>query len=307
MVQPKYPPTLKNLALIHQGKTRDTYAIPGRPDLRLVYATDRLSTHDVVHESSIPRKGDVLTALTIFWFTGALAHMPNHLHAYGRHVFAYLPGGASDYPANLHRRAIVVRALDMIAVEFVFRAYLAGSLYRAHYVKGHENPYGVFLPGGLKVMHRFDSPIFTPTQKSERDEPMNAELVRVRYQAATLLQREAFNLVRAFLNERGIEAVDWKGEVGTMPTSGSVMLADEVGTPDCCRFCELCEIREGQEPQWLDKQIARDVAQRVWGEGEKTPLVFDVSVRKRISLAYHALFERTTGRSLSAFQRVAMD
>lgn len=299
------PPLLSHLPLLHQGKTRDTFTCRDWGVL-LVVASDRISTHNVVHKSLIPYKGEVLTALTVFWLARFLDKMrvQNHLTAYGKKIRNYLPHPKTEYPFVLEHRGIIVERLEMVPVEFILRYYLAeaGSFYRDYYAKGIPDPYGVDLPPGIPVMHRFEQPIFTPTDKSATDEPLRTERVlkeyRPEYEAAVI----ALERVRAHLNSCGIEIVDTKFEMGHDPFQ-NVVLADEIATPDSSRFCELADIREGVESKWLDKQIARDEAERIWGASHGPPLEFPPEVVKRISDTYLLIFERITGKSLNQFQK----
>lgn len=303
------PPLLTNLPLWHQGKTRDTFVIPDKSRL-LVVATDRISTHNVVHQSLIPHKGEVLTALTVFWLLMVLekADVQHHLAGHGKGIRNYLPQKKQDLPFVLEHRAIVVERLDMVPVEFILRCYLAkaGSFYRDFYSKGLPDPYGINLPPGLPVMHRFEKPIFTPTDKSDTDDPLNVEHVMTdrgyEYRVAELV----LGLVRRHLNGCGIEIVDTKFEMGHDPFQ-NVVLADEIATPDSSRFCELDLVRQGEDPPWLDKQLARDVAEKMWGGTKGPPLVFPSEIVKKLSDTYLLIFERITGKSLATFQREWLD
>ena len=303
MSTPMFPPAVSNLRLLHQGKTRDTFA-PKSPNQLLVVATDRLSTHNIIHRSLVPGKGEVLTALTIFWIKRLLEprSLPHHLVAYGKEIYKYLPEPPSEYPKNLHHRAIIVQKLDMIPVEFIWRAYLAGSLYK-EYVEGRNPYYEDPLPPGLSLMAPFDPPLFTPTEKSRDDKPMNATLVANQYPEATGLTGQVYTLIRRFLNTScGLEGVDTKLECGFDPATGVVKIADEIVTPDSSRVCELGEIREGENPPWYDKQIARDEAERMWGNDPKKPLRFKASLTERLSHNYESLIEKATDLSLQEFQ-----
>jgi phosphoribosylaminoimidazole-succinocarboxamide synthase len=301
MQSPRFTPALSNLPLIHQGKTRDTFECKQK-DVRLIVATDRLSTHDVIHQSTIPFKGKVLTMLTVFWLREVLGAFPNHLVACGKGIFDYLPGSPTDYPDDLYKRAIVVQNLEMIPVEFIYRSYLTGSLYKKYYSKGIPNPYGVELPPGLQVMSPFQSPIFTPTDKSETDDPLNAMETRNKYLDAYATGREAFLVIQDHLRRKDYELVDSKFELGVDP-NGRVRLADEVVTPDSSRFCDLHKIRVGQEPPWLDKQVARDEAERIWGSGPKHPLQFGPEIIHNLSLTYLEILWVITGLNLEAAQK----
>lgn len=291
---------LPNLTLVHRGKTRDTYDLDG--GRLLVVASDRIFTHNIVHLSAVPRKGQVLTALTIFWLTEVLQSMPHHLIAYGRDIYDYLPISMKDGPEDLPLRAIVVRRLDIHPREFIHRAYLTGSLYDNFYSKRIPNPYGIDLPRGLPKMYKFAEPIFTPTEKSETDDPVNAEDTKQEYNVPYKLSLEGFNRTRAYANSRGVEILDGKGEIG-FDASSRHHIADEVATPDSNRFALLDQIEEGKDPPWLDKQIARDEAERIWNEGKRGPLLFAPLLTVRLVDAYEELFLLLTGTKLREFQR----
>ncbi len=303
METPKYPASLnlEGLRLLHQGKTRDTYATES-PRHLLVVATDRLSTHNIVHESLIPEKGKVLSALTVFWIIKFLQPMKvlNHLVAHGSGIYKFLPGQRGQYPRDLHHRAVVVRKLDMIPVEFIHRGYLAGSLWKS-YSKGEANPYGIDLSPGLRLMSALNPILFTPTDKSETDEPIDAGKTEAEYQEVATSSRRLFLMIREYLNSLGIELVDSKFEYGRAPGIKPVV-ADEIATPDSSRFCELSEIAEGSEPRWLDKQLARDEAERIWGAGKRTPLKFEGPIVANLAETYRRIFKRITGLSLDEFQ-----
>lgn len=296
----KYPGVLPGLELIHQGKTRDTYRAG---DKRLVVASDRLSTHNVVHLSEVPRKGEVLTALTVFWLKQVLEPegVIHHLKACGRKIYDHLPGKPSDYPADLHHRAIVVQDLAMLPVEMIFRNYLAGSLYDKFHAKKLANPYGVVLPADMQLMKPFGLPVFTPTDKSETDDPLNAAAVNAQYPEAVEMARKAFILIGNYLRDRDMELVDSKFELGVDQTKG-VVLADEIATPDSSRFTQLSLIKIGENPEWLDKQVARDEAEHIWGKGLKVPLQFDLDVVRHLTQTYHNVFGEITGVLLEEFQ-----
>ncbi|KND48893.1 MAG: phosphoribosylaminoimidazole-succinocarboxamide synthase [Parcubacteria bacterium C7867-005] len=306
----QYPTDVTNLRLLHQGKTRDTFAIPqtllgpgSTGDHRLIVATRRLSTHNIVHESEIPRKDEVLTALTIYWLTMALegTNIRHHLRAWGTGIYGFLPGTRSEYPKNLHLRAIVVETLDMIPVEFIYRAYLAGSLYDKYHALGVANPYGVEIHPSMRLMSSFSMPIFTPTDKSETDEPLLAHTIKEKYPEASRVSRRVFNHARDYLHMAGLELVDSKFELG-LDREGRITLADEVVTPDSSRFCDPSLIEVGKEPAWVDKQVARNEASRIWGKGKKVPLSFTPEVVRNLSETYLDVFKRITGFSLDAFQ-----
>lgn len=293
-------PYLDTLPLKHQGKVRDTFEIPGYPDLLLMVATDAVSTHNVAHLSLIPQKGQILTAMTVFWALGPLQDISTHIVAYGGDIYHYLPEGV-EYPEDLHLRALVVRKLYMAPYEFIFRHRMAGSLWSEYYKKGLPNPYGIDLPSGLKLMSPLDF-VFTPTDKSATDDPVNARAIEVMCPQVVSLVRKVYRRGYDFALARGIEIIDFKAEAG-VDSSGQICLADEWLTGDCCRFVPSDKIVVGEDPPWADKQIARDRAVNQWG-GKKSgpPLEFPDDVIQECSGAYHSVFERITGRSLGGFQ-----
>lgn len=284
-----------DLPLLHKGKVRNTHQTNDSEALLLV-ATERVSTHNIIHNDEIPFKGEVLNMLTIFWLTEVLHELPNHLVATGSEIYDFLPKGSRDKYPGLHYRAVVVEKLDMRLVEFILRRYLTGSLWKA-YQRG-EDPYGLNLPYGLKHMHRFDKWVFTPTDKSETDEPLNSDLVARRHAGELDMIEYATNLVEQFLGKLGITTVDIKAEGGFSTKSNKFMLADELFTPDCCRFVMTADLKSEEAPKWLDKQLLRDEAERIWAGGEKYPLTFSSELNKRTSMIYLSLLEKITGYTL---------
>lgn len=290
---------IENLTLLHRGKTRDTYEIDEH--FLLIVASDRVSTHNVVHSSDISKKGEVLTALTVFWLEKVLHEYPHHLVAFGRNIFDYLPGDWWQYPKNLSLRAIVVRRLSIIPIEFIFRNYLCGSLYSNYYEKGIPNPYGLDIPAGLPKMCKFDAAVFTPTEKSKTDDPTNAREVELKYKEATELAKSVFLKTRSFVKSRNLEIIDGKLEIG-VDHKGQHFLADEVATPDSSRYTILGSVRPGQDPIWLDKQILRDEAESVWAGGKKEPLLFSTEITAKAKEKYKQIFHQITGKELKSFQ-----
>lgn len=292
------PPYLKSLELVHQGKTRDTFAISGRPNHLLIVATDRVSTHNVVHKSTIPNKGYVLTHVSVHMMQYAMpSPSMSHLELVGKRIYEYLPGNASDYPEDLHFRGIVVKKLEIVPVEFIWRAFMTGSLWKKYYSKGKSNPYELDLPAGLKKMTHFASPIFTPTRKTENDEELPTSLVEGLNPEMVHFSKVVFDWGLSYALARGITVLDGKFEIGRN-SSGEMCLADEIFTPDSCRFVDSSDITEGVDPPWLDKQILRDEAEQMWNGGEKVPLVFSDEAILRTSDAYCQIMERLTGKTI---------
>jgi len=285
-----------NLPQFHRGKVRQTYFIPGYQCLLLLVATDRLSTHNVVHKTTVPLKGQVLTALTVFWIQKILEpnKIPHHIVAYGKNIYDFLPKN-KNYPDDLHLCAFVVIRLEMVPVEFIWRHYLTGSLYKNYYNKKLENPYGIYLPNGLQNMSFFERPIFTPTNKSENDEPLSAENIISRHCDEVLLTGKIYRLCREYALTKGIEIIDTKLECG------KGIVGDEIVTPDSSRFTKT-NITKGIDSPWLDKEIFRQDAEKQWGAGPKAPLEFSGDVIDKGMRAYLELFEVITDIPLVDFQ-----
>lgn len=296
----QFPSAVPSLDCTHQGKVRDSFDIPGHAGLILQAASDRVSTHDVVHESLIEGKGYALTALTVFFMTQVLTDVSTHLVAYGKKIYDYLPKDRI-YPGDLHFRAVVVRKLNMIPLELVYRSRMAGSLWVKYYSKGLPNPYGIELPPGLQFMSPFERTLFTPTEKSATDDPVNSAKIIAQYGDAYCLALQTFETGRVYAATHGIDIIDGKFEVG-LDSDGRVTLGDECLTPDSCRFVRADGIVVGKEPEWLDKQYLRDEAAEMWAGEEKRPLRFSRQARRETERRYGEIVETLTGSTVMELQ-----
>ncbi len=237
---------------VHSGKVRDLYALDdGR---LLMVASDRISAYDHVLQTPIPDKGRVLTQLSLWWFDQLADLLPHHV------LSTELPAGS---PADWAGRAVVVERLDMVPVECVARGYLAGSGVEAYARDGAVC--GVPLPPGLVEGDALPSPVFTPTTKAlvgTHDEPMTFADVEAQVGAdlAAELRRltiEVYARGHAVAAERGIVLADTKVEVGRR-ADGTLVLADEVLTPDSSRFWPRDSWAPGGPQASYDKQFVRD-------------------------------------------------
>jgi phosphoribosylaminoimidazole-succinocarboxamide synthase len=273
------------MELLHSGKVRDVYA--DEEDLILV-ASDRVSVFDVVLPTPIPDKGKVLTQLSLWWFDQLSEVVPNHVIS------------ATDVPGEWAGRALRCRRLDMVNVECVARGYLTGSGLRDYRRDGTVS--GVALPAGLGEASRLPEPIFTPTTKAplgEHDQPMSfADLVI--QEGSETAQRlrditlEIYRMGSALAADRGIIIADTKVEIGRS-TDGTLILADEVLTPDSSRFWSAADYAPGRIQYPYDKQMVRD-----WAAGtgwDRTPpgpgLPPDLVEATRAR--YVEVYERITG------------
>lgn len=278
------------LTHVYSGKVRDLYA---RPDgLLLFVASDRISAYDWVLPSTIPDKGRILTAMSLWWFEQLADLIPNHVVSL-------------DVPEQYAGRAMVCRRLDMVPVECVARGYLTGSGLADYQATGQVC--GVPLPDGLVDGSRLPEPIFTPATKAElgaHDENIAFEAVVAVMGAedAGELRRLTLAVYRraeAIARERGILLADTKLEFGR-DAEGRLVLADEVLTPDSSRFWPADEWEPGHPQPSYDKQYVRDwltSAASGWDRrsGKAPPPLPDeviLATRARYAEAY----ERLTGR-----------
>jgi phosphoribosylaminoimidazole-succinocarboxamide synthase len=275
---------------VYSGKVRELYAMP---DGRLLFvATDRISAYDHVLPTVIPDKGRILTQLSLWWFQLLTDIVPNHLVSV-------------DVPEEFAGRAMICESLDMFPVECVARGYLAGSGLVDYRRTGAVC--GVSLPDGLLDGSRLPEPIFTPATKAalgEHDENVDlAQVARtVGAEVADTLRSLSLAIYRRaeeIAHGRGIIVADTKLEFGRRP-DGTVVLADEVLTPDSSRFWPANEWEPGRAQASFDKQYVRDWLtspasgwDRASGEAPP-PLPDDVVERTRAT--YVEAYERLTGR-----------
>lgn len=196
----------------------------------------------------------------------------------------------------------MVQTVRMFPYEFIYRGRMAGSLYKDYYSQRKANPYGVKLPEGMQLMDEFPQPIFTPTDKSETDEPIDPKTMKDLKRSDITVPQGIYTFMRSYALKRGIDIIDTKLELGLH--DGRRTLADEWGTPDSSRFVDATSIMRGEEPRWLDKQFLRDEAEMIWkqeGRG-KFPLVFSSQAIQETVGRYHEVVERLTSQSLSVLQ-----
>lgn len=265
-------------------------------------ASDRISAFDAVLATEIPDKGAVLTAMSLWWFEQVAKVVPNHL----------ITANADEYPAWLapHRdelrgRSMLCRRLDMIGIECVIRGYLAGSglvdYERTGAVSGHV------LPPGLQVGSRLPGALFTPATKAvigEHDENISAteagnmvgpELVAELEEVSRAIYLRASDIAA----KRGIILADTKFEFGRAG-DGTLVVGDEILTPDSSRFWPADEWEPGTPPKALDKQYVRDwlIANDLRGEPAALPEDVVVVTRDR----YISAYEQLTGLRFADFQ-----
>jgi phosphoribosylaminoimidazole-succinocarboxamide synthase len=273
--------------LLHSGKVREVYA--DGDDILLV-ASDRVSIYDVVLPTPIPDKGKILTQLSLWWFDQLSSVVPNHIVS------------ATDVPAEWAGRAVRCRRLEMVMVECIARGYLAGSGLKEYERDGAVS--GVALPPGLIEGSDLPEPIFTPTTKvppgEGHDEFMTfAEVgAAVGDERAEELRRITLEVYRRgseIARANGIIIADTKIELG-VAADGSLLLADELLTPDSSRFWSADEWKPGGTQRYLDKQFLRDWAtnETDWNRTEPGPEVPEEVVEATRN-RYVEVYERLTG------------
>ncbi|HET7688744.1 MAG TPA: phosphoribosylaminoimidazolesuccinocarboxamide synthase [Nocardioidaceae bacterium] len=241
-------PEIEGAEHVHSGKVRDLYRLENGN--LLMVASDRISAYDWVLSSTIPDKGEILTRMSLWWFEQLKDLVPNHIVS-------------TDVPESVRGRAVVCESLQMFPVECVARGYLTGSGLSDYRASGEVC--GVPLPEGLEDGSRLDEPIFTPATKAavgDHDENVSFEDMAVQIGgdlAASLktLTLAVYSHAERIARERGIILADTKLEFGTRPDD-TIVLADEVLTPDSSRFWPLDEWQPGRTQPSYDKQIVRN-------------------------------------------------
>jgi phosphoribosylaminoimidazole-succinocarboxamide synthase len=268
---PLFESRLHSLKKIHQGKVRDIYEVDAGH--LLIVTTDRLSAFDVVLPDPIPRKGEVLTQISLFWFARTRHIIPNHLAAIKVEDVVVDP----QERALLAGRAMVVKKLRALPIEAVVRGYLIGSGYKDYRL--HGSVCGIALPKGLAIADRLPEPIFTPASKApsgQHDENIDFDSVvkLVGADCAKEIRRTALSLY-AFASEhartRGILIADTKFEYG-LDETGRLTLIDEALTPDSSRFWPIASYKPGISPPSFDKQFVRDYLESLhWDKKPPAP------------------------------------
>ena len=271
--------SITSLPLLARGKVRDNYAVGS--DRILMVASDRISAFDVVMNEPIPGKGELLTRMALFWFERLKDLCPNHLTGADPES-AVTPAEAPQ----VRGRAMLVKRLRPLPVEAVVRGYLAGSGWK-EYQQG-QAVCGVKLPPGLKNASRLPEPIYTPAAKAEvgeHDENITFErtVEMVGQALATRIRDTSIALYRAAYEialPKGIIIADTKFEFG-LDEQGTLVLMDEVLTPDSSRFWPVEGYAEGINPPSYDKQFVRDwLETQDWNKSPPPPRLPDDVIAK---------------------------
>jgi phosphoribosylaminoimidazole-succinocarboxamide synthase len=287
---------LEGLLPSRRGKVRDIY---DAGDRLVLVATDRISAFYYVLGSGIPDKGKVLTQLSAFWFARTGDIVPNQVVTMR---VAEFPPEFQPHAAILQGRAMLVRKTTPIPVECVARGYLSGSGWKDYLATGAVC--GVGLPSGLRESERLPEPIFTPATKavSGHDENISQEdagaligadlIARLRTLTLTLYAHGAAHAERC-----GIILADTKFEFG-LTSDGTLLLIDEVMTPDSSRYWDQGGYEPGRAQPSFDKQYVRDYLERIrWDKQPPVPSLPDTVVQGTRD-RYLEAFRRLTGQEL---------
>ena len=280
------------------GKVRDLYALDD--GTLLLVASDRISAYDHVLPTHIPDKGHILTAMSLWWFAELADLVPNHV------LSAQLP---ADVHPSFVDRSIVCERVEMFPVECVARGYLAGSALVDYRATGAVC--GVPLPPGLVEGDRLPAPVFTPATKAalgDHDQNVDYEAVVETVgadDAARLrdLTLAVYDRAEALARDRGLIVADTKLEFGRSPSSGAIVLADEVLTPDSSRFWPADGWAPGGPQPSFDKQYVRDWLTSPasgWDRhGRDAPPALPGDVVAATRARYVEAYERVTGRAIA--------
>ena len=286
---------LPGIKKVRSGKVREVFDLG---ESFLLVATDRISAFDVIMPNGIPRKGEVLTQISHFWFEKFSALVPNHLLASANDP---LPKNLQAYADTLARRSMLVKKAKPLAIECIVRGYLSGSGWKEY--KKSQTVCGIKLPAGLTESAELPEPIFTPSTKAEAGHDENIsfeEACRIVGEELAIQARDLsltiYRAGRDYARQRGIIIADTKFEFGLF--EGRLILIDEVLTPDSSRFWPADQYKPGQGQPSFDKQFVRDYLETLaWDKTPPGPMLPDDVVAKT-SAKYMDAYERLTGRKL---------
>ena len=292
--------------LLRTGKVRDVYDLG---DALLMVATDRVSAFDVVLPQPVPRKGEVLTLISAWWFDRTRDVIPNHMLSVDPDEIAARYPALAPSRATWARRAMLVRKLQPFPVECVVRGYISGSAWKEY--AGAGTLAGERLPGGLVESAQMTSPVFSPATKAEEGHDENITFA----QMSEIIGRETAETLRDAslrLYARGLETAarsgliiaDTKFEFGR-DGAGEIRVIDEVLTPDSSRFWPAEGYRPGGPQPSFDKQPLRDYLETLvqagsWNRQPPGPDLPDEVVQATTE-RYQAVFQRLTGMTLDEF------
>jgi phosphoribosylaminoimidazole-succinocarboxamide synthase len=286
---------LPGVRKLKSGKVREVFDLGDR---FLIVASDRISAFDCILPNGIPRKGEVLTQLSHFWFDRTAGIMPNHRLAKANDP---LPLELQPHSAALAGRSMLVKKAKPLAIECVVRGYLAGSGWKEY--RTRQTVCGIPLPAGLQESSELPEPIFTPSTKAETGHDENISFETASQIIGADLAKQVrtaslkiYGLARDYARQRGIIIADTKFEFGL--TDDGLILIDELLTPDSSRFWPADQFQPGRAQPSFDKQFVRDYLESlVWDKTPPAPAL-PPDVVAKTQAKYLEAYARITGQPL---------
>ncbi len=286
---------LPGIPKIKSGKVREMFDLGDR---LLLVASDRISAFDCIMPNGIPRKGEILTQISHFWFDKFSSFQPNHLLAGPDDP---LPANLQPFAATLARRSMIMRKAKPLAIECVVRGYLAGSGWKEY--QKSRTVCGLKLPAGLTESAELPEPLFTPATKADTGHDENISFAEAEKIAGADIARQAraaslklYSTARDYARQRGIIIADTKFEFGLC--DGKMILIDEVLTPDSSRFWPADQYQPGRGQPSFDKQFVRDYLETLkWDKTPPAPALPAQVVGKTLE-KYLDAYQRLTGKGL---------
>jgi len=285
---------LPGLPLFKKGKVRNVYEVG--EDL-LIVATDRISAFDYVLPSLIPSKGAVLTQLSAFWFEYTSLIVENHVITADAAAF---PAALLPHRAVLDKRSMLVRRTKVVPIECVVRGYLSGSGWKEYKKSGRVC--GLKLAAGLKESDRLEEPIFTPSTKAEQGHDENISFKEMERIVGSALAKkirkvslDLFQKASLHALSKGIIIADTKFEFGL--DGETLILVDEIFTPDSSRFWPLASYEPGHGQPSLDKQFVRDYLETTGWDKQSDPPALPPEIIAKTSEKYLDIFRLLTGKA----------
>jgi phosphoribosylaminoimidazole-succinocarboxamide synthase len=284
-----------------RGKVRDIYDLG---DKLLIVVTDRISAFDVIMPNGIPDKGVVLNQISSYWFKQVEGIIPNHVISTD---LTGLPEPFQKAKDQLVNRSMIVKKAKPLPAECIVRGYLTGSGLKEYQKTGKVS--GIELPKGLVESSRISEPIFTPSTKAEEGHDLNISFEEMKKilkddglaQKVKEISLEIYQRGRDLADGKGIIIADTKFEFGLL--NGSLILIDEVMTPDSSRFWPKADYKEGVSQKSFDKQFVRDYLETLkdWNKTPPGPVLPEQIVTKTRE-KYVEAYERITGRKFGDFK-----
>ena len=288
-----------DLKLMHKGKVRELYEVGD--EYLLLVASDRISAFDIVLPTDIPRKGEMLSRISVFWFEKTKHISKNHLVAYDIEKIKEHIG--SDFDKNYFKdRSMLVKKAKRVDFECIVRGYITGSGWKEYLA--NQSVCGIKLPSGLKEAQKLPEPIFTPSTKADEGHDENITFEEMRNSLGVKLADEIkdksialYKFAAEYLEKRGILLADTKFEFGVIDSE--LVLIDEALTPDSSRFWNKSSYSVGTNPQSYDKQFVRDWLNGSGWDKKSTPPALPENIVEETKNKYLEALDKITDKVLS--------